>query len=128
MDFSERLGVADHGFRLVFGRTKIDYDPQKEAANRAKHGYSLESAVDLLQRILFPVDGRSPAMLSDPFEENGEVRHMHVGVADDGKVVFMVTTMRPDETVRVVSFRRANESERELFRSHTGYSEPGDGA
>jgi uncharacterized DUF497 family protein len=44
-------------------------------------------------------------------------------VDDSGKVVFLVTTMRPDETVRVVSLRRASSEEREEFAVHTGFRE-----
>ena len=43
------------------------------------------------------------------------------GVDDSGDVVLMVTTMRPDETVRIISFRRADEKERKIFQEHTGY-------
>lgn len=48
---------------------------------------------------------------------------MHISVDDNEKVVFMVTTMRPDETVRVISFRRASPEERNRFRELTGYVE-----
>ena len=114
-------GVADQDFRLVFGRTRIDYDPAKETANREKHGYSLESAVHLLERIMLPTGGPLHHAVSDSFQENGETRHQHMSVDDNGQVVFMVTTMRPDETVRVISFRRAHQAERERFRELTGY-------
>ena len=35
----------------------------------------------------------------------------------------MVTTMRADETVRIISFRRASDVEREQFYQHTGFRE-----
>ena len=123
MDISCKLGVPDCEFRLVFGRTQIDYDREKEDSNRRKHGYSLVSAVNLLERIMLPISGQRSHAISDSFFENGEVRQMHLSVDDDGKVVFMVTTMREDETVRVISFRRAHKEEREKFRNLTGYSE-----
>ena len=44
MDIPKKLGIKDTDFRGVFGRTKIDYDPDKEDFNRKKHGYSLQSA------------------------------------------------------------------------------------
>jgi uncharacterized DUF497 family protein len=34
---------------------------------------------------------------------------------DDGHVLFFVTTMRPGETVRVISLRRASDTEEELY-------------
>ena len=123
MDIPNKLGIPDYEFRLVFGHTRIDYDQEKEENNRRKHGYSLESAVDLLGRIMLPIGGQPPHAFSDSFLENDEVRHMHMGVDADGKVVFMITTMRENETVRVISFRRAHEDEREKFRNLTGYSE-----
>jgi uncharacterized DUF497 family protein len=128
MSVSERLGISDHEFRVVFGRTKIDFDPHKEKENIKRHRYSLESAVYLLERILMPWGSKVPRMISDAFEEKGEVRHTHMCVDDHGDVVFMVTTMRPDETVRVISFRRASEEEREHFRQNTGYAKPTNGA
>lgn len=124
MNFTDKLGISDDEFRQVFGRTRIDYDPNKEESNRRKHGYSLESAVHLLERLMLPVGEPLPHAISDSFMENDEVRHMHMSVDDAGKIVLMVTTMRQDETVRVISFRRAKESERKQFCELTGYAEP----
>ena len=118
----KKLGIRNYDFRVVIGRTRVDYDRDKEDENRKKHGYSLESGVYLLERLILPINSK-PFITSDPFKENGEVRHMHMGVDDNGYVVFMVTTMRPDETVRVISFRRPSEKEREIFKKHTGYNE-----
>ena len=54
MRIPEKMDIAEHEFRVVFGRTKIDFDPNKENANQRRHGYSLESAVSLLRRIIMP--------------------------------------------------------------------------
>lgn len=125
MDFAKRLGIKDTDFRLIFGRSKIDYDPEKEESNRKKHGYSLESAVYLLERWILPIE-LPPFITSDPIEKekDGEIRYQPMGLDDAGNVVFIVTTMRPDETVRVISFRRASEEEREVYYSVTGYNKP----
>ncbi len=120
MDYSKKLGIPDYEFRLIFGKTKIDYDVNKELVNRQKHGYSLESAVHLLEKVLLPINN-IPFACTDAFKENGEVRHMHMGVDHEGHVLFMVTTMRPDETVRVISVRRASQEECERFEQLTGY-------
>jgi len=124
MDFNSNLGVSNYDFRLVFGRTKIEFDPKKDADNRRKHKYLLESAVYLLEGLLFPVGEKKPYLVSDSFIENGEVRHMHLSVDDSGTVVLMVTTMRSDEAVRVISFRRASEHECSIFQKMTGYVSP----
>lgn len=129
MDIPAKLGIPNYEFRVVFGQMKIDYDPGKEDINRKKHGYSLESAVLLLERlilqkVILPLCEHTPYARSDAFEEKGEARHMHMSVDDCGSVVFMVTTMRPGETIRIISFRHAHEKEREKFRELTGYVEP----
>lgn len=115
MDVPNKLGIPDYEFRVVFGGTKIDYDLNKEQINRRKHGYSLESAVHTLERLLLPGLSPRPHFVSDAFIEKGEVRHMHLTLDDSDNVVLMVTTMRPDEAVRVISFRRAHEDERKEF-------------
>ena len=120
----EKLGIPDHEFRVVFGGTTVDYDFDKEDANRKKHGYSRLSAVHLLERLLLPIGGAAHHEVSDAFLEKGEVRHMHMTVDDDGKDVLMVTTMRPNETVRVISIRGASKQERDKFQELTGYVEP----
>jgi len=113
-------------FRVVIGRTRIEYDSTKEESNRKRHGYSLESAVHFLERLILPI----PAplfMTTDPFREKDEIRHNHMTLDDEGHVVFFVTTMRPDETVRVISLRRASDAERELYTAHAkamGYELP----
>jgi uncharacterized DUF497 family protein len=118
-----KLGIPDFEFRVVFGRTKIEYDPGKEQINREKHGYSLQSGVQQLERMIFPIGTPPPCVTSDAFLEGCEVRHQHMGVDDSGKIVIMVTTMRPGETVRLISFRRASFEERKVFGSLTGYQE-----
>ena len=122
-DVPDKIGIPEWEFRVVFGKTKIDYGVEKEYLNRKDHGYSLESAVQILERMVFPVGTPTPCVVSDGFVDGGEVRHMHMSVDDSNKVVLMVTTMRPDETVRVISYRRASEAEREQYFSITGYPE-----
>lgn len=122
MDFTSTLGIPDHEFRLVFGRTKIDYDPNKNMTNIEKHTYSLDYAARLLERLLLPIGTPTPYAQCDSFFENGEVRHQHMLVDDNDRVVFMVTTMREYETVRVISLRSAHESERARFHELTGWA------
>lgn len=122
-DISDKLGIPDWEFRVVIGSTTVDFDLDKEETNRKKHGYSLESAVEQLEHLLFPIGKHRPYMVSDGFQEGGEVRHMHMGTDDSDKVVMFVTTMRQNEIVRIISYRRASSEERETFFQHTGYRE-----
>jgi len=114
MNYAKMLGVKEHEFRLVFGCSRIEYDPAKESINRQKHQYSLESAVLLLERMLLsPWNGSQHVMRE--IVENGEPRQEHMCLGDAGEVLFMVTTMRTAEVVRIISLRKAHENERQLF-------------
>lgn len=108
-------------FRIVFGTTKIDYNHKKEGYNRKKHGYSLESAVDLLEHCISLTNTR-PYIFRDA-ATTSERRHEHMTIDSEGKIVFFVTTMRQDETVHVISMRRASSDERNVFTAYTGYEE-----
>ena len=109
-------------FRLIIGRSRIDYDFDKEEENRKKHEYSLESAVHFLEGMLLPL-GRPLVATSDPIDCCGEIRYQHMTLDDSGKVVFFVTTMRQDETVRVISLRRASTQEEEIYRQACRHGE-----
>jgi uncharacterized DUF497 family protein len=122
MNYAQMLGVAEHEFRLVFGRSKIEYDATKEGINRSKHHYSLESAVHILEGMLLAPWSNRPHAVKEVAPMNGEVRHEHLCVGDAGEVLFMVTTMRAPETVRVISLRPASAEEQNVFRKLTGYA------
>jgi uncharacterized DUF497 family protein len=106
-------------FRLIIGSTQVDYDLAKEDTNRRKHGYSLESAVSFFERLL--LFDQTPFISRDA-STTTERRHEHMTV-DEGKIIFLVTTMRSDETVRVISVRRAHAEERNTFFQYTGFKE-----
>lgn len=118
LTFPKKLGIPEHKFRLIFGRSRVDYDTEKDIIIRKKHKYALESATHFLTRLLMPMN-RPPHMISDAFSENGEIRHMHMTIGDEGEIVFFVTTMREDETIRVISLRKANTREQAIFEAHT---------
>jgi uncharacterized DUF497 family protein len=98
-------------FRLIVGVTKIDYDQEKDNINRKKHGYSLSCAKDVFESRLLH---QNPMLQKGPYFENGEWRHMHLAEYL-GKVVVIVSTMRDNETVRLISFRVASDEERKAF-------------
>ena len=121
----EKLGVNEHDFRLIIGSSKIEYDENKEQSNIKEHGYSLEDAIPIFERLLLPFGHGEFRVITtrDTFNEYDEIRHNHIGVHRDGKLVFIVTTMRKDESVRIISLRRAHKKERKEYRGLTGYSE-----
>ena len=113
--------MYDYGgeFRILVGSTGIEYDPAKDEINRKKHKYSLESAAFILEREILPFNitssKKSVLFTRDATNNNSERRFEHLTEDDEKNVVFIVTTMRPNESVRVISFRAANPKERQTF-------------
>lgn len=80
---------------------EIEWDPGKDAANRAKHGLSLADACRFeMTEALVMVDERY---------DYGEVRYQAFGRVD-GQGRCLVFTFR-DRVVRVISFRPARDKE-----------------
>ena len=104
---------------MIIGATSVDYDESKEEQNRQKHGYSLSRALYLFERLVFPVN--PPLYMMRDVSTPHELRHEHLIVDDDGRVLQIVTTMRDSEVVRVISLRPASRQERKQFRALTGY-------
>lgn len=117
-NFTSQLGIEVYELRLIFGRTKIEYDEHKEGANRKKHKYSLESAAHLLERRLLPIPQPTLAV-NGPFNEKCEPRYELMTLDDQNKVVFFVVTMRKEESVRIISFRQAHENEEKIYMALT---------
>ena len=106
----------DTDFRGIIGNTGIEYDQTKEEANQKKHGYLLKLAEKLINRWIFPTP--SPLFITSiPIEKNGEIRHNHMTLDYEKKLVFIVTTMRTGEKVRIISLRRASDAEEKIYHA-----------
>ena len=97
---------------------KFEYDPDKSAANRAKHGMSLEEAQALWEGPTIVVQARSDT----------EARWMLLGLLH-GKCYACFFTVRGD-IIRLISARRSRRKEERYYyekiqthdeRSGTGY-------
>lgn len=77
----------------------IEFDGAKNEANLAKHGISLERAVDFEMR----------SVVEDNRHDYGETRYLSWGLID-GEYYCLVFTPR-DNAVRAISLRRAHEKE-----------------
>ncbi len=80
---------------------KVEFDPAKDAANKAKHGLSL---VDLVR-----MDWRNVDFVPDIRREYGEPRFQVYGNID-GRLHVLVVTLR-GEGLRAISLRKANNRE-----------------
>jgi uncharacterized DUF497 family protein len=84
----------------------FEWETDKNAANRAKHGISFEEAQRIFAGpILTTIDDR---------EAYGEVREMSLGMLSPDALLVVVHTKRSDNT-RLMSARKANRRERQIL-------------
>ena len=86
---------------------KIEWDPKKAISNLKKHGVSFEEAATALSDPL-------AATGADPDHSLTEDRYVTFGVSEKGRLV-VVSHTEKDETIRIISARRANKGEREFY-------------
>jgi len=80
---------------------RFEFDPAKDAGNRAKHGVSLAMAVDLeWDAALAWIDDRS---------QYGETRM--IALAPNTQILYCVAFVDRGEVRRIISLRRANRRE-----------------
>jgi uncharacterized protein len=84
---------------------EVAFDPEKDAANLAKHGVSLALGLVVLEHRIGEVE--------DDRRDYGEVRFNAYGLAN-GRLFVCTYTMR-NETPRLISVRPANRQERRTW-------------
>lgn len=87
---------------------QLDWDADRAARNLMKHGVSFEDAV-----LVFYDSGRIEAY--DGREDYGEDRWATIGLAYSA-VLYVVYTVRQEDTIRLISARKANADERNQYR------------
>jgi len=85
---------------------EFEFDPDKSASNKAKHGIDFEEAQALWN------DGRG---IEIPAKSDTEERFARIARIDD-KVWIAFYTLR-EARIRIISVRRARESEEDLYDS-----------
>jgi hypothetical protein len=86
---------------------KIEWDPRKAKSNLKKHGVSFEEAATALSDPM-------AATGADPDHSITEGRYVTFGVSEKGRLV-VVSHTEKDETIRIISARKASKGERELY-------------
>jgi uncharacterized protein len=91
---------------------RFEWDSTKEQANRRKHGISFEIA----RQVFADPD----ALVDQDRIEGGELRWQTIGAVNGLLVLLVAHTVdfddhEPDETVRIISARRANRRERKRY-------------
>lgn len=87
----------------------IEFDPRKAASNLKKHGVSFDDAATAL---LDPM-----ALAREDDDAQGEARFVAVGMSGAGHLITVCYTLRDEETIRIISARRATTNERRQYES-----------
>ena len=88
---------------------EITHDIAKDAANRKKHGISLDQAQHL--------NLDTATVVQDIRKDYGEMRYIATGLSGQ-RLHVMIFTPR-NSSIRVISLRKANKKEREKYEKET---------
>jgi uncharacterized DUF497 family protein len=92
------------------GDIEFEWDSRKARANLAKHGVSFEEA----ESVFYDELG---LLLDDPDHSEEEDHFILLGLSAHLRVLVVVHCFRePDDTIRIISARRATRSETDLYQ------------
>lgn len=87
----------------------IEYDPRKAESNLKKHGVTFDEAATVL------LD--SMALVREDDDAHGEARYVALGMSNAGRLITVCYTLRNEETIRLISARKATSNERRQYES-----------
>jgi uncharacterized DUF497 family protein len=85
---------------------RYTHDPKKRTANLKKHGYDFKDAQQV-------IESDRTVTFEDRRHDYGEQRFVTLGVLR-GEVVVIITA-ETDEEIRVISMRKAERNEKEIY-------------
>lgn len=91
---------------------RFEWDPRKAASNRRKHGVGFEEA-----RSVFYDD--DALVLGDARPGHDEERFVILGRSIERHVLVVCHCIRDEETIRIISARRANAHERRSYEEQS---------
>lgn len=92
---------------------RFEWAPEKDKANRAKHGVSFVEASGLFR------PGVEYLTIYDVEHSSEEDRFITIGAIERG-VVVVIYTERDDDVIRIFSARMATRKERQLYEEFLG--------
>ena len=93
------------------GDLLFEWDEDKAAANIRKHGISFETAGRVFQ-------DDSRIEIFDSLHSNDENRMLAIGMVDE--ILSVVYTERHEQTIRLISARKATKKERSMYYEQFG--------
>lgn len=93
---------------MEFNDITFEWDDSKNQINTKKHGIDFETAVRI-----FADENRID--LYDEEHSEYEERYLTIGIVDTVTVLVTVSYTERDETIRIISARRATRAERSMY-------------
>lgn len=90
-------------------KLEFEWDEKKEVSNLKKHGVSFKTAT-----LVFYDDNRL-ILFDDNNSTEQEERYIAIGRAEEDVVVLFVAFTMRDYAIRIISARKANKREEELY-------------
>jgi len=97
--------LRPHGNGNTFIPVRFDWDPRKATSNARKHGITVEEALTAFA---------DPLALAIQDEFHGE-RTLLLGLSGRSRVLLVVHVEQDDDTIRLISARRATSHERRRY-------------
>ncbi len=92
---------------------RFEWNPGKEAINRRKHGLTFGEVISLF------TSGVDYLEIPDLDHDDDDERYIAIGPVKRG-VVMVIFTERHEDTIRIISARKATRTEITLYRHHFG--------
>ena len=86
----------------------FEWDEKKSRANLAKHGIDFHTAS-------LAFDDPYALTMRDELHNDGEDRFIMLGAIDRGAILFLVFTVRAEDSIRLISARAATGGERLIY-------------
>ncbi len=86
---------------------EIESDPIKATSNFKKHGISFEEAATALYDPM--------ALVQEDYDSEGENRWVLVGMSNQVRLLTVVYTLRSEDTIRLISARKATRNEAKYY-------------
>jgi len=89
----------------------FDWDPKKNASNKRKHGVSFEEAKSVFT-------DQFARLIADPDHSDEEDRFILLGTSIHSRLLVVCHCIRNNDTIRIVSARKADKPEREVYERY----------
>ena len=89
----------------------FEWDDKKNASNLKKHGVSFDEAKTVFT-------DQFARLIADPDHSDDEDRFILLGTSIHSKLLVVCHCIRVDDSVRIISARKADKQEREIYEGY----------